>query len=96
MKQTVTKAWKIYGISGHRQRESFAPSVFYNWSDIDNVRILEIFNSDKTGTNEFTVLRITRNTAKECNSECFGQLSDGIFENCRIGRVEELNPSTVF
>lgn len=27
------KIWKIYGAEGHRQRESFFPSQFYNFSE---------------------------------------------------------------
>ncbi len=86
----VTRTWKVYGAYGHRQRESFGKSRFFDWSEGDNVRILEIDNEDKTGTNEYSVVRITRNTAEECERTLNGQLSDGIFENSRVGRVEEI------
>lgn len=87
----ITRTWKVYGCDGHRQRESFAPSVFYNFSnELDGVGFLEVLNSDTTGTNEYTILRITRNTAEECEREFWGQISDGVFENSRTGRVEEI------
>jgi hypothetical protein len=54
------------------------------------VRIIEVENADKTGTNDFSLVRITRNTAKECGEELEGQLTDGIFENYRTGRIEEI------
>lgn len=86
----VTRAWKVYGSPGHRQRESFAPSYVYDFSKEGDIRILEVLNSDKTHTNDYSIIRITRNTAEECESELYGQLSDGIFENSRVGSVEEV------
>ena len=86
----VTRAWKIYGAEGHRQRESFCESYKYDLSDGENIRIVEVENSDKTGTNDYSVIRITRNTSEECQKELEGQLSDGIFENSRVGVFEEL------
>ena len=85
---TRTMAWKVYGMDGHRQKESFNDSVRWDSSNGDDVRIIEEINSDKTGTNDYTVIVITRNTREECERELDGQLSDGIFENCRVGRVE--------
>ena len=61
----VTRAWKVYGLPGHRQRESFFESVKYDFSVAGDVRIIELENSDKTGTNEYTIIRITRNTSAE-------------------------------
>ena len=87
---TTTKTWKIYGIPGHPQRESFSPSYTWDFSKDGNTRIIEVFNSDKTGTNDYTVLRITRNTPEECEMELSGQLYDGIFENLRFGKIEEI------
>lgn len=86
----VTRAWKVFGIEGHRQRESFRKSYKYDWSNPGNVRIVEVENSDKTGTNMYSVIKITRNTSEECVRELEGQLSDGIFENSRYGIVEEI------
>lgn len=90
MENAVTRAWRIFGAEGHRQRESFGESRFYDWSEDGNIRILEVLNADETGTNDFSIVRITRNTAAECESELNGQISDGIFENCRVGKIEEI------
>ena len=54
------------------------------------MRIIELENSDKTGTNEYTIIRITRNTSAEAESELWGQLHDGAFENSDIGMIEEI------
>ena len=44
----VTRAWKVYGTEGHRQRESFFPSYQYDFSNEQNgTRIIEVDNSDK-------------------------------------------------
>ncbi len=83
----ATKVYKIYGAEGHRQRESFNESTCYNFSEGKDARIIEVLNSDKTGTNDYSVVKITRNTPEECEEELHGQLTDGIFENCRIGKI---------
>lgn len=87
----ITRAWKVYGIGEHRQRESFNPSWKFDWSNEEmGIRIIEVLNSDKTGTNEYSIVKITRNTAEECEDELDGQISDGAFENSRVGEVEEI------
>lgn len=85
-----TKAWKVYGARGHRQAVSFEPSFKYDFSDENGIRIIEVENSDKTGTNDYSIIRVTRNTEDECEKEILGQISDGIFENFRIGDVKEI------
>lgn len=92
-KGSCTRAWKVYGREGHRQRESFAESYTYDFSNKDNgTRIISVLNSDKTGSNDFTIIQITRNTREECAREFDGQLLDGIFENSDVGKVEEIDP----
>ena len=86
----TTRTWKVYGADGHRQRESFAPSHINEFTRNGERIVLEVENSDKTGTNEYSVVRITRNTAEECEQELWGQISDGTFENSRVGKVEEV------
>ncbi len=88
----VTKKWMVYGAEGHRQRESFHPSVRYDWSnDETGTRIVELQNADITGTNDYTVVIITRDTEELCDREFDGQLSDGIFENSRYGKIEAVD-----
>lgn len=87
---SVTRAWKVYGVEGHRQRESFFKSQFDDFSRDGNIRIIEVENSDKTGTNDYSIIRITMNTAEECEGELNGQISDGVFENSRVGKVVEV------
>lgn len=86
----VTRTWRVYGFDGHRQRESFHNSFVLNCSDGESIRIIEINNADVTGTNEYSEICITRNTTEECEEELEGQLSDGVFENSKIGRVVEI------
>ncbi len=50
----VTRSWRIYGADGHRQRESFFQSHRYDWTEGNNVRIVEVENADKTKTNEYS------------------------------------------
>lgn len=93
-KGSCTRAWRVYGREGHRQRESFSESYTYDFSDEhDGTRIITVLNADKTGTNEYTIIKITCNTRGECASELDGQLSDGIFENSWVGKVEEIDPA---
>lgn len=86
----VTRVWKVFGAEGHRQKASFLDSVSYDWSDGEKVRKFSVECYDKTGTHEYVVVRITRNTAKQCEEELEGQLSDGFFENVRTGAIEEV------
>ena len=86
----VTKTWKVYGADGHRQRESFNSSYKYDWSENGKARIIEVINSDTTDTNEYSIIKITRNTADECERELDAQISDGIIENNRVGKVIEV------
>ena len=88
--KTVTRTWRVYGVNGHRQAESFNASTCYDWSDGGSVRIVSTQNADVTGTNEYSIVRITRNTAEECQRELDGQISDGIFENYNVGEVVEI------
>ena len=84
---SVTGEWKVYGQNGHRQRESFSESYKYDFSKPGDVRIIEVLNSDYTGTNDYSIIRITRNTEEEVLSEFDGQITDGVFENSRVGKT---------
>lgn len=86
----VTRAWKVYGIAGNPQGEALRDSYIYDFSEGDKVRIIEGRNSDKTGTTDYSLIIISRNTAEECEAELDGQLFDGIFENYQFGNVEEV------
>ena len=86
----ITRSWKVYGAEGHRQRESFNNSYRWDFSEGNDVRIIEVDNADNTGTNDYSIIRITRNTAGECERELDGQITDGVFENSRTGRIEEI------
>lgn len=86
----VTRVFRIYGLSGHRQRESFNKSYKYDFSEGNNTRIIAVLNSDKTGTNDYSLLMITRNTADECIEELNDQICDGIFENSKVGEIVEI------
>lgn len=87
----VSVNFKVYGLPKHSQRESFAPSERHDFSTAGNVRILETFNSDRTGTNDYNILRITRETREECFDEFEGQLSDGLYENSNWGGYQVID-----
>lgn len=94
-KNNVTRTWKVYGLFDgairHRMRYSFFPSRRFDFSTAeDGTRVIDIQCSDKTGTNEFIIVSVTRPTADLCERELEGQLSDGIFEDIRSGDVEEI------
>lgn len=86
----TTRAWKVYGNNGHRQRESFRESKNWDYSEGSDIRRIEVLNADVTGTNEYSIIRITRNSAEECEAEFYGQLSDGVFENSSVGSYKEI------
>ena len=86
----VKRVWKVYGKEGHRQSESFNTSYSYDFSKNGETRIITVKNSDTTGTNSYSIIEITRDTAEQCYQELIGQLYDGVFENCNFGIVEEV------
>ncbi len=73
----VTKVWKLHTPTIAKLR----PTAHYDWADEQSgTRIFEVFNKDTTGHN-YTIVRITRDTATLCNEEFEGQCCDGYFEN---------------
>ena len=89
----VTKYYKIYGLDGHRQRQSFGASETMDFRSCPYARnvVLEIQREDITGTNDYVGIRITAESAEACDEELSGQLSDGVLENCRVGRIEDFD-----
>lgn len=83
----MTTTARVYGFEGHRQKHSFVKSYsFKDWNEVS----FDVRNSDKTGTNEYTEVAITAIDEDTAVSALEGQLSDGIFENCRVGKIEIL------
>lgn len=85
--QPVTRRFRVYGLDGHRQRASFGKSErLYPWDHLSEITCL---CSDRTGTTEYVELIIT-GPEWYISRELLGQISDGIFENCRVGKVTEI------
>lgn len=76
----------VFGADGHRQRESFNKS----WSFETERAAVEIFNSDRTGSNLYTLMQITAEDFEACRREMEGQITDGVFENSRTGEIIEI------
>lgn len=87
------KAFRVYGKEGHRFRGSFFESRILSLSGFPAV-MMNVINSDITGTNEYSVLKFTcmfgelPNEAFEHMAEV--QAYDGIFECCTIGDIVEV------
>ena len=91
-KNMKTRSWKVYGAEGHRQKISFGESIHWDFSNKENgIRIIDVDCEDRTNTNEYVIVHITRNNSEECEREFLAQVSDGLFEKARIGKVEEIN-----
>ena len=88
----VRRTWRVYGREGHRQKESFEKSYVRDFSleNGNHIRVLNVKNSDVTHTNEYTEIEVFRDTKEQCQEEIDGQVSDGIFENCGVGELEEI------
>ena len=76
----------VFGAGGHRQRESFNSSRSFETERA----AVEIFNSDRTGSNLYTLMQITAETVEDCRREMEGQITDGVFENSRTGEIQEI------
>jgi hypothetical protein len=89
----IVKAFRVYGKEGHRFRGSFFETRSLLLSGVPAV-IMNVINSDITGTNEYSVLKFTcmfgelPNEAFEHMAEV--QAYDGIFECCTIGDIVEV------
>lgn len=62
------------------------PKEINGWSEI----WIEEYNSDLTGSNQWTILKMTAENSYLIERELDGQISDGIFENSRVGKIEEI------
>lgn len=86
-----TMAWQVFGMEGHRQRASFGDSYRLHGFGGDRFAAIDLLAEDTTGTNDYAIIVVTADNRDRCVAEFFGQLSDGIFENCRTGKVEEID-----
>lgn len=83
----VQVAYVVYGENGHRQRASWDESN----TIIHNDNAISFLNADITGHHDYSIVIITASNREECESELYGQLSDGVFENCNHGEIVELD-----
>ena len=88
-----SKVYHVYGEYGHRQRESFSES--YELLNEKNNTMICVHNSDMTGTNDYTEIVIIAKSEKECDEILDVQLTDGIFENSRTGKVITIRTESV-
>lgn len=87
------KAFRVYGKEGHRFRGSFFETRRLLLSGVPSV-IMDVINSDITGTNEYSILKFTC-VFGELPNEAFEHMAevqayDGIFECCTIGGIVEV------
>lgn len=76
----------VFGADGHRQRESFNSSRSFETERAE----VEIFNSDRTGSNLYALMQITAEDFEACRREMEAQITDGVFENSRTGEIQEI------
>ena len=75
-KTHVTKTWKVSTPNISKK----LPTARYDWSNRQSgTRIFEVFNKDTTGHN-YSIVRITRDTAALCDEELAGQIRNGYFK----------------
>ena len=80
---------KIYGQEGHRQRASFGNSSFYDFGKKGFLtRKVNVLREDVNKTNDYAIMICDCDTRRDACNEASGQLSDGAFENCRVGKRE--------
>lgn len=83
---------RVYGLFDgavqHRIRNSFGKGFcdVYDSSRKTGVYSLSMATSDITGTNDYVLLKITGNSFEGCIIELNNQISDGVFENSRVGK----------
>lgn len=85
----VSRIWKVFGQEGHRQRTSFESSNVYD--DPGACTRVELYNSDRTGTNQYSIVKISAINKDECFNTLISHISDGIFENSKVGKIQEIS-----
>lgn len=81
----VRVTFRVFGKDGHRQRASFGES--FEYGRFGGVAYIECLCEDRTLTNEFVDVIVTADSFELCANELNVQLSDGIFEDCAVGKI---------
>lgn len=80
----VRVVYRVYGKDGHRQRVSFGST--FSFTTFEDVKV-KCYCSDVTGSNEYVDVELIGRDLTACVCQLQAQLSDGIFENCKYGKV---------
>ncbi len=88
----MTMNYRIYGMTGHRMKASFGKSTDHDFSNGAYARPVKIHvaREDETGTNDYVDVTITAPDEKTIIHELWAQIDDGLFEDCRCGKVIDL------
>lgn len=81
----IRATFRVFGKDGHRQRASFGDS--FEFDTFGGNSHIECVCEDRTLTNQFVEVKVTADSFKRCANELNAQLSDGIFENCTVGKI---------
>ena len=81
----VRVTFRVFGKDGHRHRASFGDS--FEFGTLGGSAHSECVCEDRTLTNHFVDVKVTADSFKRCACELNSQLSDGIFENCAVGKI---------
>lgn len=81
----IRVTFRVCGTEGHRQRASFGKS--FEFSTFDGSAHIECVCEDRTFTNRYVDVIITSDSFRSCAIELNAQLSDGIFESCKVGKI---------
>ena len=81
----VRVTFRVFGKDGQKQRASFGDS--FEFGVFGGSAHIKCLCEDYTLTNEFVDVIITSDSFKRCANELNAQISDGIFENCAVGKI---------
>lgn len=81
----VRTTFRVFGKDGHRQRASFGDS--FEFSTFGGSAHIKCICEDRTLTNKFVDVIVTADSFKRCTNELNAQISDGIFEDCAVGKI---------
>lgn len=89
-----TKTWRVNAPSLSKRTRS----IYGDWTGSiigdETPRIFEVFCADVTGHPSYLLVRITRETERDCDREFNGQLTDGFFEDYR-GNIDAVVVSNI-
>lgn len=83
----VIKTWKVYGMDGHRQRESFGKSYKYDFQKVQTSELLKLTTSTKQAQTNTQLFALPEIALKNAKRNCTGSFPMGFLKIPELGKL---------